>query len=114
MTIAIPSKETIGLATETLLGGGIVAFATETVYGLGCDTFNEDAIELIYSTKGRPIQNPMIAHILDLSWVELLTSNWSNQCERLASTFWPGPMTIVLPKKDTVPASACGGRRHRR
>ena len=110
MTIVSPTKEQIDSAATILHKGGIVAFATETVYGLGCDTFNEAAIELIYETKGRPIDNPMIAHVLDSTWVELLTTKWTEQCEKLATTFWPGPLTIVLPKRDTVPASACGGR----
>ena len=110
MTIVSPSHGSIDQAAKTLRDGGIVAFATETVYGLGCDTFNLDAINLVYATKGRPIHNPMIAHILDSGWVTLVTDEWNDQCSRLAEAFWPGPLTIVLPKKDNVPSSACGGR----
>ncbi len=110
MTIVQPTTSSIQNATETLQAGGIVAFATETVYGLGCDTFNRSAIELVYRTKGRPAHNPMIAHILDVSWVTTLTDGWDDDCEKLAKSFWPGPLTIVLPKKENVPKEACGGR----
>ena len=99
MTVVLPSKPSIETATKILRAGGIVAFPTETVYGLGCDTFNPEAIELIYKTKGRPIRNPMIAHILELSWTERLTDSWNKTCNKLAEQFWPGPLTIVLPKK---------------
>jgi L-threonylcarbamoyladenylate synthase len=110
MTIVLPSKDSIQLATNTLLSGGAVAFATETVYGLGCDTFNKDAIQQVYSLKGRPRDNPMIAHVLDQSWADKLTEGWSETCARLAEAFWPGPLTIVLPRRSDVPPDACGGR----
>ena len=110
MTILSPTKESFETAVKTLQNGGIVAFATETVYGLGCDTFNKKAIDLVYKTKGRPIQNPMISHIADVSWVCQLASGWDNRCNKLAEMFWPGPLTIVLQKKEAVPKSACGGR----
>ncbi len=110
MTIVQPTTSSFQKATQTLQAGGIVAFATETVYGLGCDTFNRNAIELVYQTKGRPAHNPMIAHILDVSWVTTLTGGWDDDCEKLAKSFWPGPFTIVLPKDENVPKEACGGR----
>ena len=110
MTILSPTQESFAVAVKTLQTGGVVAFATETVYGLGCDTFNKKAIDLVYKTKGRPIQNPMIAHVADTSWVFQLTNNWDNCCDKLAEKFWPGPLTLVLQKKESVPRSACGGR----
>ena len=110
MTIEAPTDEAIDSAVKTLQNGGIVAFPTETVYGLGCDTFNTNAIDLVYKTKGRPINNPMIAHIQNVSFVNELTDDWDDRCESLAREFWPGPLTIVLPKKKSVPKSACGGR----
>jgi L-threonylcarbamoyladenylate synthase len=110
MTIEAPTEKAIDSAAKTLKSGGIVAFPTETVYGLGCDTFNTKAIELIYKTKGRPITNPMITHIQNISWVKQLSDDWDDRCDRLANEFWPGPLTIVLPKKNSVPKSACGGR----
>ncbi len=110
MTILSPTKRNINKASTVLKEGGLVAFATETVYGLGCDTFNIDAIKLVYKTKGRPINNPMIAHILEPEWSTQLTDEWDERCKNLAATFWPGSLTIVLPKKETVPSAACGGR----
>ena len=110
MTILLPTNENIGHASKTLQDGGIIAFATETVYGLGCDTFNQNAIETVYRLKNRPKQNPTIAHIDEVSWAHRLTDSWTPECDKLAEAFWPGPLTIVLPKKETVPATACGGR----
>jgi len=109
MTICSPSQATIKEAASILQEGGVVSFPTETVYGLGCDTFNEEAIATVYALKNRPTNNPMIAHILDTTWVSQLTDHWSKQCNMLAEQFWPGPLTIVLPKKPSVPKSACGG-----
>ena len=109
MTIIKPTTEAVCNAASALQGGGVVAFATETVYGLGCDTFNENAIEQVYSMKGRPLNNPMIAHVLDVSWVSRLTNHWDDRCALLAINFWPGALTMVLPRRDDVPASACGG-----
>ncbi len=109
MGIVSPSQESYALAAKKLRDGGIVCFSTETVYGVGCDTFSELAIAKVYKLKNRPTNNPMIAHILDVSWTNLLCSGWSNKCSLLATRFWPGPLTIVLPKKESVPESACGG-----
>lgn len=109
MTIVEPTPKTIAEAATMLRDGGVVAFATETVYGLGCDTFNEKAIEEVYSLKGRPLNNPMIAHVLDVSWVNRLTDHWDDRCALLAMKFWPGALTLVLPRRGDVPASACGG-----
>lgn len=109
MTISQPTKENIETAVRLLQQGDIVAFATETVYGLGCDTFNKSAIQKVYTTKGRPKNNPMIAHVLDSTWVATLTDSWNKQCESLSKTFWPGPLTLVVPKNKSVPTEACGG-----
>lgn len=110
MTLALPTSQNIERAAKTLQEGGVVAFATETVYGLGCDTFNPEAIDLVYRLKERPRQNPMIAHVLEPSGAHQLTTAWNEQCDNLAKAFWPGPLTIVLPKKENVPETACGGR----
>ncbi len=109
MTIVSPAQESYNLAVKKLRDGDIVSFSTETVYGLGCDTFNEEAITTIYALKNRPTNNPMIAHVLDVSWVGKLCTGWNEKCDQLADRFWPGPLTIVLPKKEAVPKSACGG-----
>ena len=108
MTIVQPTQGAYKSAVKKLRDGGVVSFSTETVYGLGCDTFNKEAIAKIYKLKNRPKNNPMIAHIADVSWVDKLCSGWSTKCDQLAEHFWPGPLTIVLPKKEVVPESACG------
>jgi len=109
MTIVTPDPQTVREAAVTLKRGGVVAFATETVYGLGCDTFNTDAIKKVYALKGRPLCNPMIAHVQDVSWIERLSDQWDEQCDNLAKQFWPGGLTIILPRHKDVPPSACGG-----
>jgi L-threonylcarbamoyladenylate synthase len=109
MPICLPTKEAIIEATKILQEGGVVSFATETVYGLGCDTFNTQAVKKVYALKNRPTDNPMIAHILDATWVGRLATGWDDRCEKLAERFWPGPLTIILPKKESVPKEACGG-----
>lgn len=110
MPILEPTNENIELAAHALRQGEPVAFATETVYGLGCDTFNIAAIKRVYIIKNRPVDNPMIAHILESSWVTHLTNSWDATCESLAEAFWPGPLTLVVRKHERVPVEACGGR----
>jgi len=109
MTIVNPTPTSIQEAATTLQNGGVVAFPTETVYGLGCDTFNEDGIQQVYELKGRPKNNPTIAHIHDVSIASQLTDGWNEQCQLLADHFWPGPLTLVVPKTSAVPLAACGG-----
>ena len=83
--------------------GRVVAFPTETVYGLGADVFNPSAVSRIFEIKNRPKTNPLIAHISDFDQVELLASSVPDMALRLMKAFWPGPLTIVLPKKMNVP-----------
>ncbi len=109
MTIVNPTHASLQQAVNILEEGGVIAFPTETVYGLGCDTFNEDGIAAVYELKGRPKNNPTIAHIHDESIAAQLTDHWDERCEVLAKKFWPGPLTIVVPKKSSVPLAACGG-----
>ncbi len=109
MTIYTPTPKTVLKAAHKLRSGGVVSFPTETVYGLGCDTFNKSAVSIVYKLKSRPRNNPMITHILNTSWVNTLCTGWDNRCQNLAQHFWPGPLTLVLPKKDSVPTEACGG-----
>jgi L-threonylcarbamoyladenylate synthase len=109
MAILTPSQETYVHAAKILSDGGVVSFPTETVYGLGCDIYNESAIDLVYTLKNRPKNNPMIAHVLDLSWTDQICTGWNDTCDKLVARFWPGPLTIVVPKKDSVPKEACGG-----
>lgn len=109
MPVIVPGHESITQAAETLRGGGVVAFPTETVYGLGADTFNENAIRLIYKLKGRPFDNPLIAHVHDEGYVAKLAARWDDRCHRLAQHFWPGPLTIIVPKAKNVPEAATAG-----
>jgi L-threonylcarbamoyladenylate synthase len=99
----------IALAGEVVRRGGLVAFPTETVYGLGGDAFNADAVSKIYETKGRPSDNPMIVHIARASDIGLLTPMLSPDIVKLADNFWPGPLTMILKKKEDVPARTTGG-----
>jgi L-threonylcarbamoyladenylate synthase len=80
-----------------------VAFPTETVYGLGADALNEAAVQAIFSAKGRPGYNPLIVHLADVAGVRKLVADWPTAAERLAMAFWPGPVTLVLPKNPIVP-----------
>lgn len=98
-------------AAELLKQGKLVAFPTETVYGLGASVFNQAAIQNIYFVKGRPSDNPLIAHIADVTEIETIAN--IEPVERLyhllAEAFWPGPFTVILPRKDTVPDSISAG-----
>lgn len=99
-------------AARMLQRGGVVAFPTETVYGLGALTFDGQAIEQVYELKGRPADNPLIAHVLDARQArELIEPGaWDERCDLLASRFWPGPLTLVLAKSPRVGSRATAGR----
>lgn len=97
------------IAARFILHGEVVAFPTETVYGLGANIFNEDAIRKVFAAKGRPSDNPLIAHISDLSQLEFITSDVPPMAQKLIKRFFPGPLTLVLPKSEMVPIIATGG-----
>ncbi len=99
----------IDLAAAALRSGEVVAFATETVYGLGADTFNEAAIAKIYELKQRPGRNPLIAHVIDLSTARRISTGWTRRSMKLVSACWPGPLTLILPRDPAVPRIATGG-----
>lgn len=96
-------------AGEIIRAGGLVAFPTETVYGLGADALNEAAAAAIYSAKGRPSDNPLIVHVDRMEMVEEVAREISDKARRLMETFWPGPLTVILPKRETVPDATTGG-----
>ncbi len=96
-------------AAQLIQEGQLVAFPTETVYGLGADAFNEAAIQKIYEIKGRPSQNPLIVHISDIAQLPLLTDQIGEKEKALITAFWPGPLTLIFPKKKTVPDLTTGG-----
>ena len=95
-------------AARILRDGGLVAFPTETVYGLGANALNPDAVEKIYQAKGRPSDNPLIVHIAEEAAAEKL-AEVSPLARQLMAAFWPGPLTLVLPAKPILPAQTCGG-----
>ena len=96
-------------AAEIINNGGLVAFPTETVYGLGADGLNENAVKKIYEAKGRPSDNPLILHIQDISEVKPLVLEINSTAKKLMDTFWPGPMTLVFKKSAIVPPVISGG-----
>ncbi|MDR1496103.1 MAG: threonylcarbamoyl-AMP synthase [Clostridiales Family XIII bacterium] len=96
-------------AARVLAAGGLVVFPTETVYGIGANAFDETAVRRVYAAKGRPSDNPMIVHIARASDIGQLTQMLSPQMVKLADNFWPGPLTMVLPKKRSVPSVVTGG-----
>lgn len=96
-------------AGEIIKNGGLVAFPTETVYGLGGDAFNSESSRKIYAAKGRPSDNPLIVHIAKVSDLEKVAVNIPLEAYTLADAFWPGPLTMVLEKRPEVPKETTGG-----
>ncbi|HEY2784031.1 MAG TPA: L-threonylcarbamoyladenylate synthase [Fimbriiglobus sp.] len=89
--------------------GGLVAFPTETVYGLGVNALDEAAVLRLFRAKGRPATNPVIVHVADATDVHQVADEWPESARILAAKFWPGPLTLVLPKAASVPAAATAG-----
>ena len=104
-----PDEGVMEKAGDILKKGGLVAFPTETVYGLGGDALSPAASAKIYAAKGRPSDNPLIVHIADQGALELLAREVPETAKRLADHFWPGPLTMILPKSDIVPRETTGG-----
>lgn len=102
-------KEVYKEAAQILQEGGLVAFPTETVYGLGGNALDSQAAKKIYEAKGRPSDNPLIVHIASIDALEELTTGVTEQARRLAEKFWPGPLTMILQKSDKVPLGTTGG-----
>ena len=103
-----PDPRTISQAAKVIRSGGLVAFPTETVYGLGADALNPESVRKIYTAKGRPSDNPLILHISAHQQAESLV-HMNDTARLLARTFWPGPLTLVLPAKDCIPLTTRGG-----
>lgn len=96
-------------AARILREGGTVIFPTETVYGLGANGLSEEAVRKIYAAKGRPSDNPIILHIAGRDQLFAIVSEVTSEAEKLADAFWPGPLTMILPKADSVPDTVTGG-----
>lgn len=105
----IINQDRIDEAAKCIANGGTVAFPTETVYGLGCDAMNNLAIDKVYKAKGRPSDNPLIVHISNPQDVYSLAKEVSPEAKVLIENFWPGPLTIVFPKRSEVPLRVTGG-----
>ena len=110
-TLMLSSKDpkTAGIAADIIKNGGLVAIPTETVYGLGANGLNEEAVARIFEAKGRPQDNPLILHVADAKDMEKLCHSIPESAYRLAEAFWPGPLTMVLPARDIVPKRTTGG-----
>ena len=106
MSLHIHKMERAG---KILRGGGLVAFPTETVYGLGADALNEEAAGKIYKAKGRPSDNPLIVHIADPDALDGIVESVPEKAAALAAAFWPGPLTMIFHKKECVPYGTTGG-----
>ncbi|HEX6645222.1 MAG TPA: L-threonylcarbamoyladenylate synthase, partial [Gemmatimonadales bacterium] len=104
-----PDPEAIARAAATIRAGGLVAFPTETVYGLGANALDARAVAGIFEAKGRPAFNPLIVHVATVEDARRIVRAWPPEASALADRFWPGPLTLVLPKTPTVPPIVTGG-----
>lgn len=101
--------ELLSQAADVIKHGGLVAFPTETVYGLGADTFNSEAVGKIFRAKGRPMDNPLISHIAEIGEIERFAREIPDSAIKLANEFWGGPLTIILKKKQGIPDAVTAG-----
>ncbi|MBE6947328.1 MAG: threonylcarbamoyl-AMP synthase [Ruminococcaceae bacterium] len=110
-TQILPAQQdnTAAIAAEIIKNNGLVAIPTETVYGLGANGLNEAAVAKIFAAKGRPQDNPLILHVADASDIEKFCHSIPQSAYQLAEAFWPGPLTMVLPARDTVPKCTTAG-----
>ena len=99
----------IAEAAAIITRGGLVAFPTETVYGLGADATNAKAVAEIFTAKGRPAYNPLIVHVADVTGATACVTSWPDSAQTLVARFWPGPLTIVLPKRRGIPDIVTAG-----
>tara|TARA_R110000737_G_scaffold2923_1_gene8292 strand:- start:134783 stop:135799 length:1017 start_codon:yes stop_codon:yes gene_type:complete len=109
MTEILEGPEAIVAAIARLGLGQPIAFPTETVYGLGADAFDHDAVERIFTLKGRPASNPLIVHVSGCEMVDDLVEEWTSDAQKLADAFWPGSLTLVLNKSEMVPDIVTAG-----
>ena len=103
------NKNEIERAAQIVRAGGLVVFPTETVYGLGANALDASAVRKIYALKGRPATSPLIVHVASVEQAKELAAEWLQEADRLARLYWPGPLTIVVPKKRTIPDEVTAG-----
>jgi L-threonylcarbamoyladenylate synthase len=104
-----PARDVLAQAAAHILRGELVAFPTETVYGLGANAFDTQAVQRIFAAKGRPFDDPLIVHIADAGEVASVASAFPSQAQRLAAEFWPGPLTLLLPRHPALPPEVTAG-----
>ncbi len=104
-----PDADALRTAADVLRLGGLVAFPTETVYGLGANALDAAAVARVFAAKGRPAVNPLIVHVADQNAAALLTTDWTPAAEKLAAAFWPGPLTLVVTKAADIPDAVTAG-----
>ncbi len=110
MPIVPPTEENLQMAARLLQKGALVAFPTETVYGLGANALNPEAVAKIYAAKGRPSRNPLIVHVADKKKaISGVAAVWTDTADRLAEAFWPGGLTLVLPRRPEISRLVTGG-----
>lgn len=102
-------NESLAFAAELIRKGMVVGMPTETVYGLAADATDENAVKKIFEAKGRPSDNPLIVHICSMDMIENIAHDIPEAAYRLAEKFWPGPLTMILPKNDVIPSVTSGG-----
>jgi L-threonylcarbamoyladenylate synthase len=107
--VVLPTPENLKRAAQIIRGGGLVAFPTETVYGLGASALNAMAVAKIFEVKQRPSFDPLIAHVSDRNMLQKVVQEIPGMAERLMERFWPGPLTLVLAKSDLVPGIVTSG-----
>ena len=105
---ATPTRD-LDKAIRILKAGGLVAFPTETVYGLGADARSANAVRKIYAAKGRPPTNPLIVHVAGVAMAKLYAAEWPDTARRIAQRYWPGPLTLVLPRYRTIVPDVSAG-----
>jgi L-threonylcarbamoyladenylate synthase len=111
LSIETPARfdHAVGRAVELLRAGQLVALPTETVYGLAANAWNEEAVRRIFEAKGRPPENPIIVHVASLEMARRCVSVWPPAASQLAAAFWPGPLTLVLPRSEEIPPLVTAG-----
>src|SRR5262249_51227544 len=109
MASKLPDASEIARAAARLRSGDLVAFPTETVYGLGASALDRNAVRKIYEAKGRPATSPLIVHVASVAIAKTLVMSWPAVADALAAKYWPGPLTMVLPKRAEIPDEVTAG-----
>ena len=110
MVLSGTDPQAILEAASRIQAGGLVGFPTETVYGLGADASSDAAVAGIFTAKGRPSNHPLIVHVADAAQVSDYAASVAPFAARLMQAFWPGPLTVILPRREGIAAAAAGGQ----